>query len=273
MPEREKKESFKEWLAILGPIIVGVMTGMAFVISAFITKEPTVIYEVQQIPYYEKNDTTEIFPLKTGNIWHYKGRVTIPDIEHDGRTFKKEAELTVQVAEEISNNEFSLFIMNGHWRDLYDYWPRIKIDDKEPVIIPTQEYGYLIISNKIYYVPHERLDEAVEFMRNNDYCLAPIEPSGLEYEFPLFKGQRYGQIPDISRKDFNFCWYVNDETYNHVPDNGKVLTMPRYSMVYSMIYEYISLSFESYLGVTAYDYNHQGSMANFQLSLDSYDLK
>ena len=271
--DHKKKESLKEWLNVLGPILVGIVTGLCFVISAYITKQPTVIYEVQQTPFFEKTSTTELFPLKANNVWHYKGRVVVPDIEKDGQTFEKKVELTTRVVEEITEQDLSLFIMNGHWKDLHDFWPKIKKEDKEPVVIPTKDYGYLVVSNKVYYIPPERLNDAIEFMHNSDEFIAPIEQANLEFELPLFKGQRYGTTPDISRKDFNFCWYVNDEVYNHVPNNNEVLTMPRYSIVFSTMFEYISISFEAYLGITAFDCHYQGTNANFQLTLDSYDLQ
>lgn len=271
--ESKRRESIKEWLNVLGPILVGILTGLCFVIAAYITKQPAVIYEIQQTPFFEKTNTIELFPLKANNEWHYKGKVVIPDIDQEGQTFEKEVELTAQVVEEISDNDLTLFIMNGHWRNLCEYWPKIKKADKEPIVIPTEEYGYLVVSNKIYYIPPDRLEDAVEFMRNNDKYIAPIEQNNLEFEFPLFKGQRYGHTPDISRKDFNFCWYVNDEVYDHIPNGNTVLTMPRYSIVYSTIIEYVAISFEAYLGITAFDYHDQAANVNFQLSLDSYELK
>lgn len=269
----KNREAIKEWLAILGPILVGFVTGMSFVISAYINKQPAVVYEIQQTPYFEKANTIRLFPLKTGNIWHYKGKVQIPDFDHGDNTFEKEIELTMEVAEEISAQDLTLFVMKGHWQDLYDYWPAIKKEQMGPVIIPAREYGYLVISNKIYHIPPDHLEKLIQFMRSEDEFIAPLEPSWLEFEFPLFKGQRYGPAPNISRKDFNFCWYVNDEIYDHIANDNQVLSVPRYLIVFNSLIEYFSISFEANRGIISFDYHHQGANVNGTLMLHSCDLR
>lgn len=269
----KNRETLKEWLTILGPILVGFVTGMSFVLSAYINKQPAVVYELQQTPYFEKANTTQLFPLKTGNVWNYKGKVNIPDFDQGVGAFEKEIKLTMQVVEEISAQDLTLFIMKGHWKDMYDYWPLIKKEQAAPVVIPAQDHGYLVIANKIYHIPPERLDQVIRFMRSEDEFIAPLEPAWLEFEFPLFKGQRYGTAPDISRKDFNFCWYVNDEVYEHIANDNQVKSVPRYSIVFNSLIEYFSISFEANLGITAFDYHHQGGNVNGSLTLYSCDLQ
>jgi hypothetical protein len=163
--------------------------------------------------------------------------------------------------------DIMFFTMKGHPDDIISYWSKINENDKEPVKVPASRYGYLIISNKVYYIPERHFSETLKYI-NKQVHVPPITDENLCFEFPLFEGQRYGSAPNIGRTDLQYFWYVNNKSEYHATiDNNRIVTFPRYWLVYNTLPSYYTTSFEPYQGITSIEYRHHGTRIDAKIYL------
>jgi hypothetical protein len=140
-------------------------------------------------------------------------------------------------------------------------------------------FGYLVVSNKIFRVPISILKtisnckklsddgDIVTFSRKN------IEDFHLVFEFPLYVGQRYGDLYELLRRDLMYTYVVSDkEQYNKKNKNKfDVLTM------YSINRKYLNMEeqtmFIPTIGIYSYHYHHKGTIEDINYVLKSYKIQ
>jgi len=209
--------------------------------------------------------------LAPGNQWVYEGTVANAVVD-SSEIIEKEVMLTMSVQDIVQNGDIILYIMNGHPSDAAWALETEHIDEKI-VRIPPTKYGYLVVSNKIFYIENSKLSQIIQSLRGNGYLGNNIvSQNDLEFEFPLFKGQRFGEVSQIVRQDLRYFWYVNDRIDFHEPKTGLVRVVPEYQLIYNTLPGFVEINFRPYLGILSYKYSHHGTKSEVNISLSDYKI-
>jgi len=251
-------------------IVCAFFVAITSILAALIAREKITTYEYKEIPGYDFITTTDYFPLAVGNYWAYEGFATTTVV--GGKLIEKKVQLRVKVIDVIREGDIALFVLSGHPSDAA--WALKEKNLKDTIIqIPPSKYGYLVIANKIYFVEQDKISKIVEAIKDSGHLGSDlITQSDLEFEFPLFKGQRYGEISQVARKDLSYFWYVDDYVSRHQIENASFRYLPEYELVYNTTPDFISLTFSPFLGIISYKYSHHGTKAEVNISLASYKI-
>ncbi len=257
---------------IVVTIVCSVIVSITAVISAFIAREHVTRYDVKIVPRFELVSVTDYFPLKVGNAWLYKGRLK-EAVMGQSEAIEIPAEVTMKVINLVKGQHASLYIMQGHPSDAA--WSLTEKDVNRSVkrVTPSR-YGYFVVSNKIFMVDENKIDRIADALRNKEGLLDKdiLSYGDLEFEFPLFEGQKFGELNQLARGDLRYCWYVESSTIFHSPEGDKVKAIPSYKLLQNTLPGYVEMEFTPYLGITSYTYSHHGTPAQLDLSLEKYHI-
>ncbi len=157
-------------------------------------------------PILQKAKVTEVkdfnvlnyFPLQKGNSWTYVYETQTADGK--GKTIKKSGRIIMEVKQTYKLPSYYLAVLSG-----------------DPVACaPDARYGYLVGSNKAYYIPENYLSIFEKAARQK--LDPPMDKFVLEdgyyegFEMPMFVGLRWGSPRNIFRGDGNYSWYIGQET-------------------------------------------------------------
>ena len=241
--------------AIIVPVLIGIITSY---ISFKMSKPKE--YFIRDSFDLEKLDITEYFPLKVGNYWKYSRNMSFADGNGD---IEIKDEVTVDVIKHYKNGDMELFVIKGD--------PLLQEEtEKANDII----YGYIIISNKVIRVNSNKIDLFINKFEDKESIYAG-DTTGLyiEYEFPLFNGQRYGEFSQLFRPDVKNISYIT----KLVPYRKKVGENIMDIGIYKIDNLYNSgdeqKMFTPYLGVTEMSYEHRGTTDKFLITLKEYKIK
>ena len=264
MEKRKNKE-------IIVTITCAIFIAITSIIAAFVAREKVTVYEYKEMPTFDFINTSDYFPLAPGNQWVYEGTVANA-VVGSSDIIEKEVMLTMSVQDIVQNGDIILYIMSGHPGDAIWALETEHIDEKI-VEIPPTEYGYLVVSNKIFYIEKSKLGQIIQGLRGDGYLGNDIvSQDNLAFEFPLFKGQRFGEVSQIIRQDLRYFWYVNDRINFHEPKTGLVKVVPEYQLIYNTLPDFVEINFIPYLGILSYKYSHHGTKCEVNISLSDYKI-
>jgi len=264
---------------IITTIVCAIIVSTTSILSAFIAREKITNYEVREIPTgYNLGKVTKYFPLAIGNYWIYTGRQIT---RNDEQTKEKNVNIKMEVVDCYKNNNnagVALYIMRGHPLDAADFESASKVGK-----VIQSKYGFLLIANKIYKIRESRLNEAIErvqsgrtfYVDTSDWepgTESPVILEECEFEFPLFKGLRYGDNVQLARNDYRYFWYVDDYMNYRYSENGHLREYPQFEIAYLTNPDSLKLTFAPYLGITSYEYSHHGSRMEVNLTLSDYKI-
>ena len=251
-------------------IVCAIFVAITSILAAFVAREKITAYEYKEIPGYDFITTTDYFPLAVGNYWTYEGIATTTLV--GGKLIEKKVQLTIKVVDAIKEGDVVLFILSGHPSDVAWALKEKNLKDKVTQISPSK-YGYLVIANKVYFVEQDKISKVIASIKDSGHLDSElITQSDLEFEFPLFKGQRYGEISQIPRKDLAYFWYVDDYVSHHQIETTSFRSLPEYELVYNTGPDFASLTFSPFLGIISYKYSHHGTKVEVNISLTSYKI-
>jgi len=266
-----QKRSDVSHINIIVTIICALIVAITSIVASRIAREKVTVYEYKEVPAFDNINTTSYFPLSAGNSWNYEGTVTIFENE-TLKISEKKISITMSVQDEIKNGNLILFIIKGNPSDASQvlFMPHINNDN---IKVPSSFYGYLVVSNKIFFIDENRLDDVVKRMKEKNYNAYDIlKQDDIEFEFPLFKGLRYGEVSQITRSDLRYFWYVNDKITFHESRGDNVSAVSEYQLVYNTSPDYDEIVFRPYLGIISYKYIHHGTKNEISLSLTHYNI-
>jgi hypothetical protein len=242
-------------------------------VSALIARQPVTTYQVKIVPSFENVVATDYFPLQIKNTWEYVG--TARNVAEQEKVVQKEVRVLMQVMDITRGGNATLFIMKGHPSDAV--WAITSEDASQDVVdVPGSTYGYLLIANKVFRIPEDRLG-AVRKSIEEGVMPGFIEPgiisqADMDFELPLFRGQVFGSPDQIARNDRSYAWHVTDSTLYHAPDKEMIKEIPCYKLVYLTRSDYTEISFVPYVGIVSFSYSHHGSKAQVDLNLQDYRI-
>lgn len=264
--------SYKNNKQVFITILCAIFVAITSIVAAFIAREEITTYEYKEVPIFDSLDASEYFPLKPGNWWVYEGFVRNAVTNEEPLTVENNVRIKMLVEDVIQVKDIKLYIMKGHPNDAA--WSLEKEDiDKEIVEIIPSNYGYLVASNKIFYINDNKINSIIDYLKMKEGRFPEdklLFIDDLEFEFPLFRGQRFGALSNIIRSDLRYFWYVDDKTVFHGSKEDSVTSLPVYSLIYNTFPGYVKILFRPYLGITSYKYEHHGTTAEVNISLTDY---
>jgi hypothetical protein len=263
-----------------------ILSSEAQIKAAKISKVNTTEYDYKETTNWEVSQAREYFPLSKGNYWIYSGEYEGYSAKQD-KYYTKNFEFKIKVKDEIKKGEVSLFILNNYFQDLasvlesyYDSSSDSELKNKNKIKLKESDCGLLLVANKLFYISNENLPKVKQALLSKSLSIDEPESeksildfSSLLFEFPLFKGQRFGDFYSITRSDLSYMWYVNDKRNVEILNNNTFETVPIYQLVYNTILDNKEIKFRPYVGVLSYFSSHHGVTGNLSLELKEYEVK
>lgn len=248
------KESIIKW--IVTSVIVPILCASVSIFIAMISLEKPVTYVYKEVSNLDMFVTTEYFPLQTGNYWKYSynTKETIPNSNEIKKT----------------NGTLKMTVEKVH---KYDNCELIELKGNIFSGNPDELYGILIITNKLYYISNDKLNELINSLDNKfNLTYEFFLDITTIFEFPLFNGQIYGDKDTLIRNDLKYAWNVSKsdgfltEINNKLEENS-VYTLKRSTNPDDELYTFIP-----YVGITSYEYHHHGTIEDIEMELLEYKV-
>ena len=199
------------------------------------------------------------FPLYKGTYWIYRGPV---ESGEDSKVLKKTVDWKMEVTDTIERPDIKAAVVKGFPRDLWWYSEKNRRGD------------YLIVQvfpARFYLVEDEDVKKALDALRDSNNILQGlVQESQLFLQFPLTKGQRFGETELITRIDGFYSWVVGEERkirlegVNGVP-NGRDWTV--HTVTQFTLGSHEEFDFVDGIGITRYMGHHNGTVSDFELKL------
>ena len=253
---------------VIVTVICAICVSVTSVVSARIAQQTTTRYEVKLIPSFDGVSVDDYLPLRKGNRWVYEG--TAMTTTTDGPVVKGNVRLSMRVIGEKHAGTMDLYMMEGHPSDAV--WALDHAQD-DIVDVPPSRYAYVVVGNKVFRIADDEIDRAMEVLVEGDgFDESLLSADNLEFEFPLSEGLQFGRAQSLGRKDMMYRWVVSDITLCYAAGDEGLREVPHYQLVHKTLPDRISLWFTPYLGITSYSYQHNGTIAEVDLSLKEYEV-
>lgn len=245
-------------------ISCAICVAVTSILAALIAREKNTVYELRDVPTFDDTRTTDYFPLAVGNRWTYEGVArNLPFT--DSAILEKHVRITMEVVDVVRGADAELYVMSGSPADAA--WAIESRDrGRKAVYPPRSHYGYLVISNKVFLVDSGNIARVADGLKS-DFPVSLVDVGDLEFEFPLFKGQRFGDPGQLTRPDHAYSWYVNDKAGGGNYEKAQMRSAASYQLIFDTAPENIEVWFEPYLGITRWSYSHHGTRAEASVSL------
>ncbi|KAB8139242.1 hypothetical protein F9U64_01055 [Gracilibacillus oryzae] len=259
--------------------------------AAEITKVNKIEYDFKDSYKWNVNESDNYIPLKKGNYWMYSG-------EYYGFSpryreyFKKKITMKLEILKEIKNEKLniSFYIVNNYpvnirstIKQRFDEMNKNELTSVEPIELINNENksGLLLVANKLFHIPNKEIQGVVDFLNDPqkvvNHKLSNPSPlltyDDLLFEFPLFEGQRFGDIETITNPNLSYFWYVNDVTEINALNENKFENVQIFNLIYNTNPDQQNIEFRPYLGIIRYSVTHKGVPDDLYLDLEEFELK
>jgi hypothetical protein len=254
-----------QWIitSVFVPIICASIS--AIVIIKITERPTTFIY--REIPLVEKFDTLSYFPLKEGNYWIYSCKYKTTKLVDEKKSpdtviEKGIKKIKMTVDKVYDNGNYILFVLKG--------CPFAGAEGE------NVRFGFLLVSNKIYLVYDELkiLDKLIDATIKKETLLYSFyERIPLFLEFPLYDGQKYGDLSYLTRHDLAYLNLVEKIDAYSIRNNNRLETRSVFKITQSTIPADSIMTFVPYLGITKVYYQHHGTIDEYETNLEDYFIK
>jgi hypothetical protein len=206
------------------------------------------------------------FPLEKGNYWVYEGNVAWTD-GNTKTVQRRSIQWRMEVTDVISRGLVVGVVLRGHPHDLIDFEPK-----RQPgvyVILQVHQRKYYLLAGERAQLALKRLQEPsdllIDLVRDNEIFL----------ETPITLGQRFCEAGMMTRDDWMNCWFVEEErtpTVKSLPGVAADWDGPEWGIVHRSLPSAEFLGFAPGIGLTSYDFGHNGSVSEVQLKLTEFRL-
>ncbi|MGE5416880.1 MAG: hypothetical protein ACM3UZ_08985 [Acidobacteriota bacterium] len=216
-----------------------------------IYKSPYIIHEMAVINDFS---TTKYLPIKQGSYWLYSYSKTT---SINGKLVKQKGQFRMRVLRMYNAPAYSLAVLKGN-----------------PLTCDPEElFGYLIYSNKIYYVRSAELNDMESAAKDKQNGGLDLEKAALQFEFPLFKGLSWQSNEMMARNDGKYCWMVDKEQYLEFGRGKHPNIYHTYWLRYVTNPDDTTVRFVPEIGIFSVSYKHHGSRNEFEVLLKGCELK
>jgi hypothetical protein len=254
--------------------------------AAKITKVKEIEYDFKETSNWDVSQSKSYMPLGSNYYWIYEGEYTGYSYQYKDY-FTKKVLVKFEIIEGIENNGLSLYIVKNlptevsHKIDTrFNELSRNELNSDEPIVLDGgEESGLLLIANKLFIIPEEHVKDTKEFVldplkvENQQLSsLHPLSPEDILFEFPMFKGQRFGSFESISRGDLSYFWFVNQKREIQTLNKDTFELVPVFELIYNTLPDTRMLVFRPYVGILSYKIIHNGSIKDLTLHLKEFNI-
>ncbi len=240
----------KRWVYITGAMGLALALTLVFVFI-YIPKHYNQKAEPVKTDPLDRFNVMEYYPLNEGSYWDYN--CSLKEAAGPNEVDTKDFKIHMQVRKLYRRPNYILADMQG-----------------DPFYLaPQNRYCLLVYSNKLYYVPPEQRTRFIKATREKEFY---IECGNLEmlFEFPLFAGQRFGDLSAI-REDDLYISLVSRQEHSRInlktPPNLPVYLVSDGGIGYKWQHEFIPT-----IGLSAVSYKHNGTVYEYEVKLFKYHL-
>ncbi len=202
------------------------------------------------------------FPLVRGSYWVYEGSTKwMPP--NSGEVNQTTVTWKMEVVDTFERGTLNVAILKGHPADLAWYQ-----EGKE-----RGDYLMIEVSpGKFYLVGGERAKLVLQRLINEaDVLVNLVEDAELFLEMPLIPGKVFGPSEQITRLDGGYRWNV--ETSEEVRLGNEISSQEshlQYHLTFRTAPDILSIDFVPGIGITRYQYQHHGAIAETDINLIEY---
>jgi hypothetical protein len=264
-----------------------IKTAEAQVKAAEISKINKIEYDYKEINNWDVTESKSYMPLSLGNYWIYRGYYKAYSTKFK-EYFTKNVELEIRVKEVINNEDkgISLYILGNYIENAFstidEEFEKLSYEElisPNPLKIKDNECALLLVANKLFYIPYDEINIVKEFVNDPDKIInghgintPNLNFDNLIFEFPLFKGQRFGDFKTITRGDLSHFWYVNEQRNIQILNGTTFETVPVFYLTYNTLPDYQVIQFRPYVGILSYTSIHNGSTKDLEINLIEYEI-
>lgn len=187
------------------------------------------------------------FPLAKGNFWIYEG---IVKYQHGGpqKAKMQKISLKMEVTEVYHRAQVTIAVIKGFPTDGIIFEDSVK----------RNNYLIVSINNRRYYLVNpERYDSILDKVKNQKAELIDIvKENELFLNFPLQKGDVFGETAMLTRDDGYYSWKVSEISKKNI-----------FCVSYKSSPAFMSFNFIPGKGITSYNYIHHGTISECHLKL------
>lgn len=204
------------------------------------------------------------FPMEKGTTWIYQGNVKwtgIPD-----KIFDKNMTWKMEVLETLKRDHLQAAFIKGHPSDLAWYEEGLKPGE------------YLIIrvgGSKYYILGQPRANEAMKRLKSMDDFLGNlVSEQDLFLEYPIKKGDVFGEAVQLTRPDMFYYWFV-ESVQKIRPEGIKGLShekeVEKYTLTFQSVPDHQIIDFIPGVGISSFTYVHHGSISEAHMQLVEFN--
>jgi hypothetical protein len=158
----------------------------------------------------------------------------------------------MKILDSFKNDHYSLFKVSG---DIF-------------TCEPDAIFGLLVVSNKIYYVSPEHINELIDAAIRNEMIDQGNFKYGYElFEFPLSDGQHYGELIHPKRNDLMYSWMVSCPDFYQLKKGDEFFPNKVFSIEKRTAPAYVEIRYIPFVGIAKYAYRHHGTINEYELNL------
>lgn len=206
------------------------------------------------------SEALKIFPIHEGNRWTYNGFIEADDPDNPHKHIKREFDnytISIQKVIEYPNQVIALV------RKSYE-----PIDLINGITTPRFEL-WVLTGGKFFIIQDQKEVEKYRQSSPPKDIFIPTEYLSLEWEFPMFVGQKYDV--DTIRSDNMYSYVVTKKS--KIKLTGSAGSWECYKRVLETCPDKSYAWFCPGLGVVEYQYIHHGAVMNEHFRLKSYFIK
>lgn len=275
---------------LIGGFFVGysaIKTSNAQIKAAKITKVEQIAYDFKETSNWNVKESRYYMPLKKGNYWTYNGTYTGYSMKYQ-KYFTKKAKVKFEILKEYKKDGMSLFVVSNSPIEIQNLisskFDSMKKNDLNSAfalefVDRKSISGLLLVANKLFYIPKTELKSVENYLKspdkriNNEFPKTSLSYRDLVFEFPMFKGQRFGDLNSITRKDLSYFWYVNDVREINSLKGNTFEKVQVFDIIENTLPDQQMITFRPYLGILSFNSIHKGTKNDLQLELKKYKIE
>jgi hypothetical protein len=202
--------------------------------------------------------THEIFPMKAGTRWIYRGEVAWQEI-NGTQVSKAILTWTMRVVDSFESGRYTVALLSGHPRDL-TWYER----GRNPGC-----YFLIRVDGSRYYLRECAATDSRERLHLRPGDLPKLVDDDLIIKLPLHKGDVFGRDDEDKRQDTMYGWLVSSIGPARLGLVMGAVPRPRtpYVLTYRTNPDNLTETYDPGIGLTSFDYSHNGTTSEVHVKL------
>lgn len=203
------------------------------------------------------------FPLVPGSYWIYEG-ITQWMPTNSTKVVQTRVTWKMEVVDTFERGPLKIALLKGYPADVA--WYRDGKERGDHLIIEVSPGKFYLVSDQRARLVLQRLSDEADVLVNL------LEDLELLLDLPLIPGKAFGPSEQIARLDGGYRWNV--ETSEQVELEVKGISSRESHIQYNLTFrtapDMMNIDFVPGIGITGYQYQHHGAIAETDLKLIEY---